>query len=98
MMVPGPTRVSSTPSVALLMRSSPCRLLGRNAGLRDDLAPLYNFRRDEARQFFRRRGSRFGAKFAELVAHDRIGDRGGDLLVQSRNDVLRRAARRKQRE
>src|SRR4051794_38058677 len=97
MTVPAPTRVSSMPSVALVIRSS-ARLLGRNAGLRDDVAPLYNFCRDKARQFFRRGRRRFGAKLRELAAHDRISDGGGKLLVHLRDDQLRRSVRREQRE
>src|SRR3954454_8864698 len=97
MTVPGPTRVNSMPSVALLIRSS-ARLLRRDAGFRDDIAPLYKFCRDKARQFLWAGRRRLGAELRELTAHARIGDGGGKLLVQFRDDRLRRAARREQRE
>src|SRR3954451_1757880 len=99
MTVPAPTRVSSMPSVALLIRSSAgFRLLRHDAGLRDDMTPLYNFRRDKARQFFRAGRRRLGAELRELAAHDRIGDGGSTLLVQFRDDWLRCAPLREQRE
>src|SRR5436190_1424520 len=82
------------PSVALLIRSPlaarkpqdtrmvPLRLLCRNAGFRNDVAPLYDLGRHEPRQFLRCGRRRLGAEFAELVAHSGISNCGSKLLVQ----------------
>src|SRR5689334_18070941 len=60
----------------------------RDAGLLDDAAPLDDLVGDELLRLLGRDNLGDGALLLEALAHRRIGDRSGHLLVDSRDDLL----------